>query len=210
MIHSKLWKNPHWITVSILSVLTIMNHTISDKVRFVSCLHYFLPMYALHILIFSNFPFCRFAINLQCGKDQSSDIAFHFNPRFPEEEVVRNTREGGSWGGEEKDQPNFPFKAEDRFTLALAVLDDRIRVSSHSNFNNLDTNNHVLWAVWVKHCSWLPHVANQNKLSLWLLQVFANNQRFADYKFRINPDRICHIMLGGDCDFFEPEFYWGL
>lgn len=71
----------------------------------------------------------KFAINLQCGKDiRSDDIAFHFNPRLDEQTTVRNSREGGSWGGEERDQPHFPFEAEDQFELAFVVLQDCIRV----------------------------------------------------------------------------------
>ena len=73
----------------------------------------------------------RFAINLQCGQDaESDDIAFHFNPRFSEGEVVRNSREGGEWGEEERDQPYFPFQPEDRFELAFVVLPYGIRVSA--------------------------------------------------------------------------------
>lgn len=70
-----------------------------------------------------------FAINLQCGpSSDSDDIAFHFNPRFNDGETVRNTREGGDWGGEERDQPYFPFEPEDRFELAYVMLPHGIRV----------------------------------------------------------------------------------
>jgi hypothetical protein len=77
------------------------------------------------------FPCCRFAVNFQCGKDaESDDIAFHFNPRFNEGVTVRNTRQGGEWGGEERDQNDFPFEQEDRFELAFVMLPHGIRVSS--------------------------------------------------------------------------------
>lgn len=48
----------------------------------------------------------RFAINLQCGESDDADIAFHFNPRNDQGDVVvRNTRRGGAWQNEERDTP---------------------------------------------------------------------------------------------------------
>ncbi|KAB0367447.1 hypothetical protein FD755_020771, partial [Muntiacus reevesi] len=47
-----------------------------------------------------------FYINLRSG----SDIAFHLNPRFNENAVVRNTQINGSWGPEERSLPRgMPF-----------------------------------------------------------------------------------------------------
>ncbi|KAK6997789.1 galactokinase [Biomphalaria glabrata] len=108
----------------------------------------------------------RFAINLQCGDDPDygNDVAFHFNPRFSGQDSIRNTLENGSWGGEEKEQPNFPFEPEDRFEINILRLPDVFR-------------------------------------------VFVNHKFYIDYAHRIDPSRICHIMLTGDCNFFEPEFY---
>lgn len=108
----------------------------------------------------------RFAINLQCGDDADygNDVAFHFNPRFATGDSIRNTLENGSWGEEEKEQPNFPFEPEDKFEINILRLSDVFR-------------------------------------------VFVNRQFYIDYAHRIDPSRICHIMLNGDCNFFEPEFY---
>lgn len=108
----------------------------------------------------------RFAINLQCGDncDYECDVAFHFNPRFESEDSVRNTLEGGDWGNEEREQPNFPFEPEDRFEINILRMPECYR-------------------------------------------VFINQQRYIDYYHRIDPERVCHLMLTGDCDFFEPEFY---
>lgn len=72
----------------------------------------------------------RFAINLQCGEDNDygSDVAFHFNPRFNGEDSVRNTLEGGSWGEEEREQPNFPFEPKDQFEIDILCLPNTYRV----------------------------------------------------------------------------------
>ncbi|CAL1531254.1 unnamed protein product [Lymnaea stagnalis] len=40
-----------------------------------------------------------------------------------------------------------------------------------------------------------------------VFKVFINGKYFTTYKYKINPDRITHIMMKGDCNFFEPEFY---
>ena len=47
----------------------------------------------------------RFELNLLQGYNDSDDIAFHFNPRFDQRQIVKNHRRGGQWGSEE----NQPF-----------------------------------------------------------------------------------------------------
>ena len=59
----------------------------------------------------------RFAINLQCGL--VGDIAFHYNPRFDQGTVVRNTHVGG-WGGEEL-AGSMPFTKNQRFEILIQV-----------------------------------------------------------------------------------------
>lgn len=80
----------------------------------------------------------RFSVNLQCGPDHEHDpIALHFNPRFPEGVVVRNSRDGDGWGSEERDQPYFPFEQEDRFELMFVMLHHGIRVFvNHRHFTD--------------------------------------------------------------------------
>ena len=45
-------------------------------------------------------------------------IAFHFNPRFREKIVVRNTK-SGNWGKEERQQPKFPFVPGKEFDMII-------------------------------------------------------------------------------------------
>uniref|UniRef100_A0A6I8NSZ7 Galectin n=1 Tax=Ornithorhynchus anatinus TaxID=9258 RepID=A0A6I8NSZ7_ORNAN len=58
----------------------------------------------------------RFHINLRRG----GDVAFHLNPRFNENTIVRNTQVGQSWGTEERNM-NFlmPFSPGQMFTMYI-------------------------------------------------------------------------------------------
>ena len=54
----------------------------------------------------------RFHINLQCGPGEAAprpNVAFHFNPRFAAQKIVRNALADQKWGNEEKETPSFPF-----------------------------------------------------------------------------------------------------
>ncbi|XP_047247347.1 galectin-4-like [Girardinichthys multiradiatus] len=63
----------------------------------------------------------RFLINLLCGESESSDIALHLNPRFDGcDKVVLNTRQGGSWGSEEKIH-SMPFSKGKAFELVIMI-----------------------------------------------------------------------------------------
>ncbi|XP_057571585.1 galectin-9 isoform X2 [Hippopotamus amphibius kiboko] len=56
----------------------------------------------------------RFYINLRSG----NDIAFHLNPRFDENAVVRNTQINSSWGSEERSLPRkMPFFPGQSFSV---------------------------------------------------------------------------------------------
>uniref|UniRef100_A0A2K5IGJ9 Galectin n=1 Tax=Colobus angolensis palliatus TaxID=336983 RepID=A0A2K5IGJ9_COLAP len=59
-------------------------------------------------------PACLFHINLCSG----SHIAFHLNPRFDENAVVRNTQINNSWGSEERSLPRkMPFVRGQSFSV---------------------------------------------------------------------------------------------
>lgn len=67
-----------------------------------------------------SWDFGRFAINLQCGPNTNprDDLALHFNPRFQERAVVRNSLIMGQWGHEER-HGHFPFIPGQGFELLL-------------------------------------------------------------------------------------------
>ncbi|XP_063040418.1 galectin-3 isoform X1 [Engraulis encrasicolus] len=66
----------------------------------------------------------RFQIDFVKGED----VVFHFNPRFPEEQVVRNSNLGGYWGPEERDG-GFPFVPGRQFELKILVEQDCFKVA---------------------------------------------------------------------------------
>nr|XP_008520808.1 PREDICTED: galectin-9B-like [Equus przewalskii] len=68
----------------------------------------------------------RFRINLRSG----SDIAFHLNPRFNQNSVVRNSLINGSWGHEEKYLCGpMPFIRGQSFTVRITCKAHRLRVA---------------------------------------------------------------------------------
>ncbi|KAM6163651.1 galectin-9-like [Rhynchocyon petersi] len=68
----------------------------------------------------------RFHINLRCG----NDIAFHLNPRFDENTVVRNTKINNSWGPEERNLPGrMPFTRGWSFMVLITCEDRSFKVS---------------------------------------------------------------------------------
>lgn len=65
----------------------------------------------------------RFSINLVCGNSKQ-DIALHFNPRLPQNYVVRNSRISGSWQKEEVSS-EYPFELfrGKKFTVEILVTE---------------------------------------------------------------------------------------
>jgi hypothetical protein len=77
----------------------------------------------------------RFSVNLACGSTPASDLAFHLNPRFDQNFVVRNSRLGGRWGREEcaASQRN-PFKRGAKFYLTILAAEDGFMVTISFGF----------------------------------------------------------------------------
>ncbi|KAK3767710.1 hypothetical protein RRG08_019587 [Elysia crispata] len=75
----------------------------------------------------------RFNIDLVCGYSQFSDLAFHFDVRFnygnDRGVVVRNHRQGGQYGVEEKHQPFFPFVQNANFEMMILCEPHCIKVA---------------------------------------------------------------------------------
>ncbi|GAA6079900.1 galectin-3, partial [Tachysurus ichikawai] len=66
----------------------------------------------------------RFQVDFMKG----ADIVFHFNPRFSEQTIVRNSNLSGYWGPEERDG-GFPFIQGRQFELKILVEEDVYKVA---------------------------------------------------------------------------------
>jgi len=77
----------------------------------------------------------KIQINLYAGHD----IAFHFNPRFSDKVVVRNSQRGGVWETEER-EGKFPFAKDKQFDIVIVSEGDALQVyvngEHQSSFKN--------------------------------------------------------------------------
>ncbi|XP_010009540.1 PREDICTED: galectin-3 [Nestor notabilis] len=70
----------------------------------------------------------RFSLDFKKG----NDIAFHFNPRFSENNrkvIVCNSMFHNNWGKEERTAPRFPFEAGKPFKLQILCEADHFKVA---------------------------------------------------------------------------------
>ncbi|KAK1162921.1 grifin-like [Acipenser oxyrinchus oxyrinchus] len=58
----------------------------------------------------------KFGINFLCDRDDQ--VAFHFNTRFPESDIICNSFVSNRWGQEER-CTNFPFGPEEPFMIEI-------------------------------------------------------------------------------------------
>jgi hypothetical protein len=63
---------------------------------------------------------CRFEINLQSGPKEcpEDDVALHVNPRFNENQIVRNTLQKKVWGVEER-HGDLPLARDQEFEILI-------------------------------------------------------------------------------------------
>ncbi|MBN3310495.1 galectin-7 [Amia ocellicauda] len=74
----------------------------------------------------------RFAVNLQCGDSEDSDIALHVNPRFDDNDIVFNTLRDGYW--EEEDVvPEVPFTKGESFQLIITASAEAFEINVNGN-----------------------------------------------------------------------------
>ncbi|GLH00192.1 Tectonin beta-propeller repeat-containing protein [Gryllus bimaculatus] len=76
----------------------------------------------------------RFAINLQClsltknkPDKNANDVALHFNPRFKDNAIVRNSMAAGCWGEEETEGPLL-LKPGVEFTITIECETDGYKI----------------------------------------------------------------------------------
>ncbi|XP_022818775.1 galectin-4-like [Spodoptera litura] len=71
----------------------------------------------------------RFSVNLQCGPKMypGEDIAFHFNPRFDTNILVRNHYAGSKWGSEEISS-GVPMNKGECFEILIYCYNNRFKV----------------------------------------------------------------------------------
>lgn len=92
--------SPKSLQRAVVSATVIVSALITDV---------FVPLKLTSILKLLLF---RFHVDFIKG----SDVVFHFNPRFNENTIVRNSNLRGCWGPEEREGP-FPFVQGRRFEV---------------------------------------------------------------------------------------------
>ena len=73
--------------------------------------------------------YLRFSVNLVNGRDKDSDIAFHFNPRRGDRQVVMNNRINGNWQREERQALPEAFIDNKPFEIKFIIKRRKFKVS---------------------------------------------------------------------------------
>ena len=59
---------------------------------------------------------------------KNPEMAMHFNPRFDNKCIVRNSTENRKWGPEERTNGTGSLNTGGRFEISFLVLEDKFRV----------------------------------------------------------------------------------
>jgi len=93
-------------------------------------------MYPGKIMYISGYPrngASRFSVNLLCGPTDAYDIALHFDVRFnyggDSNVVVRTHKQGGNYGGEERQVTYFPFMLNRNFEMMILAENTGFKVA---------------------------------------------------------------------------------
>ncbi|KAI1295332.1 Galectin-4 [Halotydeus destructor] len=73
--------------------------------------------------------FIEFMKTLPGQSLEIADVAMHFNPRFDEKIVVRNSRFSGFWGEEHRLSPEFPFAPGANFDMIIRIEGNRYLIA---------------------------------------------------------------------------------
>ena len=156
------------------NIMSWLNYVLVDykKIEYFICS--LLSRGLLNVMFNSTFIF-RFNVNLDCG----ADVAFHFDTRFlfgsDINTIVRNAKQNGSWGPEERQTPvSFPF-CQDMFF-------DMIILTEHNCFKVLkqkETLSICFWCVYSYRlfthkliCSGFSLLWSMHKLVLIILNLW--------------------------------------
>nr|XP_042896419.1 galectin-4 [Parasteatoda tepidariorum] len=87
----------------------------------------------------------KFTINLQAGTSPYAppDVAFHFDVRFFNQSIVRNTRTNNAWHDEETLSASFPFNSICHFDMIIRVTENKYMVAV--NGQHFIEFRHRLW-----------------------------------------------------------------
>lgn len=66
----------------------------------------------------------RFHVELKSG----DNVALHFNPRIPDQVVVRNSFLDGEWGEEDRENTYFPFEESEPFEIFISSQPDAYKI----------------------------------------------------------------------------------
>jgi len=69
----------------------------------------------------------RMEINLLSGPHDGADVVLHFNPRFDQREIVRNSCQHGGWGAEEK-HGHFPLQSGVPFHVQIVCYPQHYQI----------------------------------------------------------------------------------